>query len=115
MATPLVDSQCNKGIVFPSIQNGIASILISDLAKLSKQLGRSDMQIAKYIGAGADPVIKNGFIQYKKPITSDEIDATVKQFVIDHVLCEQCNNLKTVATSRGRICKSCGHITKGAL
>jgi translation initiation factor 5 len=106
-----------KRVILPIViiakYGGVTTISLKSLATLSKQLNRSDVSIARYIGKNANTatIIKEDHVQYKKIMSSQEVDDIVEQYIEHFVLCSACENPETLISSKGLVCKACGNTT----
>ncbi len=104
-------------MITPTIINkngGTTQISTADISILAKQLGRSDIVIAHYIGksAAAGMMIIGDKICYRKVMNAAEIDDIVESYIKKSVLCSQCGNPETVEYRESLVCKACGGVTR---
>lgn len=96
-------------------KNGGATLIpTAQMAALSRQLGRSDLVLTKYISkrVGTGVMVKDDHIHYRKILSAEDIDTIIEEYIIKHVLCSYCENPETMEHDRGRTCKACGETTK---
>lgn len=92
---------------------------ISNTEKISKEIYRTPEQIAKFlkIQTASNVTVENGLITFNTQTkTAKELDDFLEKFIVEKVLCKNCENPETIyeiiqekKSKKGKVyCKACG-------